>query len=196
MIFELLRRLWTAIKSAMMPILLALLALTTTGFAVQTVRIDGIHIWIVQIDGLKDKLATAESAMAQVKAAQAKAAEAQAAVNHAPAVISAQIAETSNADAEDYYARGRAAGLAYAAAHRVREACVASSGVGSDLSGADHPAPVDDRSGAASQLVAVTAADFGICTDNSSRLAKVRQDAQSLIDAGVAIKSDEQASTP
>ena len=58
--------------------------------------------------------------LAAVNAAQTVATENQIAVNHAPAAKSQAIAERSNADAPEYYARGRAAGLAYANAHRVR----------------------------------------------------------------------------
>ena len=127
--------------------------------------------------------------LAAMEAAQTVATENQIAVNHAPAAKSQAIAERSNADAPEYYARGRAAGLAYANAHRVRtEAC---SPVNPGLPGTDNPAPVNDRSGPDASMVALSRADFDVLTGNSLRLAKVQQDAQSLIDAGVAIPAVE-----
>jgi hypothetical protein len=51
------------------------------------------------------------------------------------------------------------------------------------------PAPLDDRSGDPAAVVALSRADFDLCTDNSARLAKVHQDALALIAQGVAIAS-------
>jgi hypothetical protein len=127
--------------------------------------------------------------LAAMEAAQVTATENQIAVNHAPAVKSQAIAERSNADAPEYYARGRAAGLAYANAHRVRsEAC---SPVNPGLPGTDSPAPVNDGPGEVADMVALSRADFDTLTGNSLRLAKVQQDSQALIDAGVAIPAVE-----
>jgi len=123
--------------------------------------------------------------LAAMEAAQTVATENQIAVNHAPAAKSQAIAERSNADAPEYYARGRAAGLAYANAHRMRaEAC---GPVNPGLPGTDNPAPLDDGTGTVADMVALSRADFDLLTGNSLRLAKVQQDSQSLIDAGVAV---------
>ena len=130
----------------------------------------------------------AQAEVAAMKAASKAATVAQIAVNRAPAAKSQAIAEKSNADAQDYYVKGRAAGIAYAASHGVRGACIPAS---ANLPGTDHASPVNDRSGAAPGMVAVTRADFDTLTSNSLRLAKVQQDAEALIDAGVAIKSTE-----
>ena len=124
-----------------------------------------------------------------MEAAQVTATENQIAVNHAPAAKSQAIAERSNADAPEYYARGRAAGLAYANAHRVRaEAC---GPVNPGLPGTDNPAPLDDGTGTVADMVALSRADFDLLTGNSLRLAKVQQDSQALIAAGVAIPAVE-----
>lgn len=127
--------------------------------------------------------------LAAMQAAQVTATENQIAVNHAPAAKSQAIAERSETDATEYYAKGRAAGLAYANAYPVRakEGCASNP----DLPGTDNPAPHDDGQGDAADMVALSRADFDTLTGNSLRLAKVQQDAQSLIDAGVAIPAVE-----
>lgn len=121
-----------------------------------------------------------------VQSAQTKAADEQAAVNHVPAAKSQAIAEKSNAEAPAYYEEGRRAGLAYADAHRVRVSCP----IGDpDLPGTDSPAKVDDGAGSAPGMVALSQTDFDTLTGNSLRLAKVQQDASSLIEAGVAVSA-------
>ena len=131
---------------------------------------------------------TAQEELAAMKRASVEAGKAQAAVNHAPAAKSQAIAEKSNADAQDYYAKGRAAGLAYADAHRVPRPCPPCP---ANLPGTDHAKQGDDGPGIAPDMVAVSRSDFDILTGNSLRLAKVQADSQALIDAGVAIKSAE-----
>jgi uncharacterized membrane protein len=143
-------RLWAAIRS---PAVLAILALA---LGWQTLRIEGLH-WTLSIaglrlpviarDGLRDRLATAQADLARVTAAQAQARADQAAANHHPAAVSARIAEISDAQASRYYAQGRAAGAAWAAAHSLHDACPARGPANPALPGADHPAPLDDRSG-------------------------------------------------
>lgn len=53
----LLARAWTALSAAitpiLMPILVGLLTLCAGGWAWQTARIDGLHIWPIKITGLK-----------------------------------------------------------------------------------------------------------------------------------------------
>lgn len=191
----LLARAWAWLSNLLAPVLVPLLlglsAICAGGWAWQTVRIEGFHLWFVKVDGLRKERDDALAALAAVKKAQPEAAKAQAAAIHAPAAASAQIAEKSNVDAQAYYERGRAAGAAYADAHRVRPTCPGSPFGTADLPGADHPASVDDRSSAASLDVAVSRADYDILVGNSLRLAKVHQDAQALIDAGVAVASSD-----
>lgn len=126
--------------------------------------------------------------LAAIRKAQDEAAQAQAAVNAAPAIKSEQIARQSDVDTQAYYDAGRRAGAAYANAHRVSRPCAP---VSADMSGPDSPAPVDDRTSVAPDMVAVSRQDFDLLTGNSVRLAKVQQDAQALIDAGVAVELPE-----
>ena len=125
---------------------------------------------------------------AKIRPATAKATEAQIVVNHAPAAKSQTIARQSDDQAKDDYAASRAAGLAYANGHRVRDAVCP---VGRpDLPGENHPVASDDRSGEAADMVALSQADFDLLRANSTRLAKVQADAEALIAAGVAVPSD------
>lgn len=126
-----------------------------------------------------------EERIDRVGKAQSAAGKLQATVNQFPVLQSKAIAEKSDADSQSYYEAGRRAGLAYADAHRVRAAtCPAGA---ADLSGADRPVPLDDGPGETADMVAVTRADFDLLTGNSLRLAKVHQDADALIAAGVAV---------
>lgn len=128
-------------------------------------------------------------ALAKVKAAQPIAEAAQIAANHAPAAKSQTIAEKSNDDAKDYYEAGRRAGAAYADAHRLPAAKAACAPGRAYLPGTDHVAALDDGPGSAPVMVAVARTDFDTLTGNSLRLAKVHQDAEALIAAGVAVPS-------
>lgn len=123
--------------------------------------------------------------LTKVRKASQQALQAQIEANHRPAVISAQIAETSNVESKEYYERGRRAGIEYAAAHRVRGEAGSAGGVAS-VPGTDQAAEKHDGSGQLADMVAVTRADFDTLTGNSLRLAKVHQDAAELIAAGVA----------
>lgn len=158
---------------------LAALALLTCAIVLAWLLVDRAN--------LRADLATARADLAKVKDAQPAARDAQAAVNHQPAAVSATIAEISDAQASAYYERGRAAGAAYAAAHRVRASCPTGQPGHADLPGADHAATVDDRSGDTAEMVAIPQADYDNLTGNSLRLAKVHQDAQTLIDKGAAV---------
>lgn len=173
--------------------------------AVQTLRIGGLILrpelgpirWtLIDMQGWKPRALAAEQALAdlkaQIKAAQPKAAAAQAAVNHEPAARSAAIAKASYHDAQGYYEKVRAAAAVYAAAHRVAglraSAGTAHGGAShADLPGADHAAKVDDGPGGSAGMVAVSKPDFDKLTNAAGRLAKVHQDAQSLIAAGAAV---------
>ncbi len=129
-----------------------------------------------------------KTTIAAVKTGRKAATAAQIEVNHAPAAKSAIIAGKSNEDAKDYYAEGRRAGLAYAAAHRVPGPApcpVRDPG----LPGSDHAPAIDDGSGVTPGMVAVSQADFDLLTGNSTRLAKVHQDAEALIADGIAVES-------
>lgn len=124
---------------------------------------------------------------ARIALATAKATADQIAANHAPAATSRQIAETSRVQSETYYEEGRRAGLAYAAAHRVRPEAIGCPVSVPGVPGTDRVAAVDDRPGETPGLVAVTQADFDLLVSNSIRLAQVHQDADALIASGVAV---------
>jgi len=128
--------------------------------------------------------------IAAMESAQKTAAHDQGTVNHFPVLQSKAIAEKSDADAASYYEAGRRAGAAYAAAHPAAERvrCPAAAAGPADLPGANRPAPVDDRPGDTADMVAVSRADFDLLTHNSLRLAKVPQDANTLIEAGAAVE--------
>ncbi|WP_343609380.1 hypothetical protein [Novosphingobium sp.] len=173
--------------------------------AVQTIRIGGLILrpelgpirWtLIDLQGWQPRALAAEKALAdlqaQIKAAQPKAAAAQAAVNHQPAARSAAIAKASDHDAQPYYEKVRAARDAYAAAHPAGGVLRASEAAGgrpghADLPGTDRAASIHDGPGGPADMVAVSKLDFDKLTNAAGRLAKVHQDAQALIDAGVAV---------
>lgn len=124
---------------------------------------------------------------ARIALATAQATAAQIAVNHAPAAKSQTIAENSRDQSQAYYDEGRRAGLAYAAAHRVRPEAVGCPVSASGVPGTDRAATVDDGPGAAADMVALSQADFDLLVSNSTRLAQVHQDADALIASGVAV---------
>jgi hypothetical protein len=155
-------RLWGAMRS---PAVLAILPWPCPRAGLG-VRIEGLHgslsvaglrLRLIDHAGFKDRLAQAQADLARITAAQAKASADQAAANHQPAALAARIAEISDAQAAEYYARGRAAGAAWAAAHSLRAACPASGAADPALPGAAPPAPLDDRSGDPAAVVALSA---------------------------------------
>ena len=171
----------------------ALLAVLACG--VLMLRIEGLHITFhagsfqfrfIHFDGLKDRAERAEAALQAARKAAAEARAAQAAANHQPAHISRAIAEASDAQSNEYYEKGRAAAAAYAAANSVRSACPEGGTGGPGLSGADRATAQHDSPGDLTEMVALSRADFDQLTGYGLRLAQVHQDAQALIDAGVA----------
>lgn len=83
-----------------------------------------------------------------------------------------------------------AAGDAYARSNRVRTQAVKGPGPKPADAKAD-PASRDDRSGADSEMVAVTPADFDILVSNTIRLDTVQRQAEALIASGVAVREAE-----
>lgn len=61
--------LWASIKAAKMAITLAVIGTLLLLLAVQTVRIEGIRIWPINVDGMKAKVARAEAAEIAARAA-------------------------------------------------------------------------------------------------------------------------------
>jgi hypothetical protein len=197
MIWSLLAPLWQAIKAPRAIAGLVIIGALILALLVQTVRIDGlrlIHIhvwkvdtWLIDFEGWKPAVEARNKQIAAMIAAQKTATTAQIAANHEPAAKSQTIAENSRDQSQAYYDEGRRAGLAYAAAHRVRPEAVGCPVSAPGVSGADRAAAVDDGPGDASDMVALSQADYGLLVSNSNRLAKVHQDADALIAAGVAV---------
>ena len=126
-----------------------------------------------------------------MKAAQAGATKAQADANHKPAADSQAIARQSDAQAPDYYADAASAAAAHVVRVRAAPCPISPAGV----PGPDPVAPIDDRSGGPTAVVP----DAPVCRPKAdddkfiaaaSRLAKVHQDAEALIAAGVAVPDD------
>lgn len=177
MIWSLLAPLWQAIKT---PRILAGIAgvLLVGGllFAVSHYR-SRVH----ELEALR------KADAARIALATAQATTAQIAVNHEPAAKSQTIAENSRDQSKAYYDEGRRAGLAYAAAHRVRPEAPGCPIGAPGVPGADRVVAIDDGPGDAPGMVAVAQADFDLLVSNSTRLAQVHQDAQALIASGVAV---------
>lgn len=155
--------------------------------AVLSIRSDGLHVGFIQIDGLKDRASHAEAALAAIKDDQGKATAAQAAVNHQPAQVSRAVAEASDVQSKNYYEQGRAATAVYAAANSVRRACPEGRASGPGVPGTDRPAAQHDGAGDAAEMVAVSRADLDRLSGLALRVAQVREDAQAMIAAGVAV---------
>ena len=155
---------WQWLTASLIHFVAFLLALSLTG-----------NIWLLERGNrYRDKLAS-------IRPAQAKATAAQVAVNHQPAAISAAIAKVSDAQAPAYYRSvSDAADL-----HRLRAnpACGASP---AGLSGADHPAALDDRSAGSPELVSRPKTDDDLLIAAAARAAKMHQDALDLIAKGAA----------
>lgn len=138
------------------------------------------YLWLLRAE--RRAVDALDAFKAETVAAQAKATANQVAVNHVPAILSKAVSERSNNEAPAYYAAVRAA------ADRVRvvrQSCSSAA----DLPGANHSAPLNDGPGLDPLMVSVPADEYNHFVDNTARLAKVRQDAQTLIVAGVAVKS-------
>ena len=125
--------------------------------------------------------------IAAVKAAQPLAEAAQIAANHAPAAQSQTLAETSNDTAPAYYDAVRGAVAARTTIVRKDAVCPSRD---SDLPGADHAPPIDDRPAAVASMVSRAKADDDLIVAAAGRASQMHADAQALIDAGVAVPSD------
>ncbi|WP_317973695.1 hypothetical protein [Novosphingobium pituita] len=150
---------WLTADACRMALVAAVLAL-----GAQTVRIEGLHLGVkvgpislhvVSLTGLRQRTATAESALAQVEKAQAQAGQAQAAANHEPAAISAEIARISDAASGDYHAAVEHAAALHAApaprasGHSCAPGAGAVSGAAHHDDGSLHPGPAQGSGGAA-----------------------------------------------
>lgn len=154
-------RVWELVRAY--PLYCVLIAL----LALQTARIEGIHIWFVGFDGLKSELATARQTIKDMTA-KAKAARAS----------SVTIAKESDKAHETRVADNRSATVRYIDNHRVRpQACPATSEVEDTRLPEATPAPA---------IVAVSEADVQICAANYSYALSAFEWAAKLREQGLA----------
>jgi hypothetical protein len=171
------------------------------GLAVQTVRLDGLHITpkagpfhftLVSVEGWRPRAQTAETALAEVKAAQPKAEAAQAAENSKPAVITGAIAKEADAQTPDYLRRVAVA----AAAHAVPSVglCgarnVDGGAIQADLRGEDRVAQGDDDKAGSPDMVSVARADWEKLNAEAALRVQLYQVGQQWIAEGVAVADD------
>lgn len=155
------------------------LGITSTAFAialallvVQTVRIEGLHVWPISVAGWKARALDAERTIAEIEKAQDEALTAAVEARDQAEADYRNLAERIDRDAEDVRQDAMADAERYIAAHRVR--CPAAGGA----AGGPAPAAEDHRTGDgegpgaateldAAGLVAVLAEDVLICTANT-----------------------------
>lgn len=186
----------------------------------QTVRIEGLHLGarigpislrLINVTGLRQRAATAEAELAQVKKAQTQASDAQAAANHQPAAISAAIARTSDADAADYRATVERAAALHAApavlgaghlcpsgagavpgdadhdGNGVRAGAAQGSGRAAAMPGADPAAQGNDDPARSSGMVSVARTDWEKLNAEAALRAQLYQVGQEWIAQGIAV---------
>lgn len=186
MIASLLASLWSRISGILapilMPVLIGLLALCAGGWAWQTARIDGFHVWPIKIVGLRKERDDALATVTSVKQAQVVAAQkAQQAIAATEASYKAQ-AEQKDQEYHDEMDSARALASRYIASHRVQPKA-AQGGAGSTITASQGgSAKGVVGPGAPSDMVAVTPDDVQICTENTVRLQSAHDWAAGLND--------------
>lgn len=169
----------------------ALAVLLGIGVTTQTIRIEGINLWPLRIEGFKAANARLTLDLDRVKEATELAdAKARAAKVAAEAEYQRK-AEETDAKYQVQLAdmRGRAA--RYADAHRVRPQAVAGARGRAAAPAEGQRAEGADRSGSDAELVAVTRADFDTLTENTLRLQQAHEWACGLVGEGCAAESGE-----
>lgn len=156
----------------MLAIITALLAL----LAVQTIRIEGLKIWPVTVEGWKPKAAHLQNTLDQIEAAQTAATEKAKAEKLLREQQSREQAQRIDDDEKKIRSDAMASAERYIAAHRVRLPTIASAAGGAitptedystQSSNGANPAPLMDE-------VAVATDDVRICTENTTRLEAAR----------------------
>lgn len=168
------------------------LAIAMLTFAVvQTVRIEGLTIWPLKIEGYAAANARLKADLEAVLVAQLQARQAQDAADLETAARYRALAKESENEHREAVAVVQSAADRYAGAHRVRPCPAASGASGPGPAGVpDNPAPSDSASGDAG-MVAVTRPDFDKLTNGPPLQAAERGwFLQSLIDAGYAVVGD------
>ena len=161
----------------------ALAGLLFIGFATQTIRIEGLRIWPLSIEGFKSENVRIRLDLDAIKTAQEmaehkwKAQIAQHELDNRKIIQGVRNEERKKAQL--------AAAAAYADRNRLRSQTRHRKAGSAGNPQAD-PAPRNDGPGADAELVAVTRGDFDTLVGNTIRLETVREQAQALVDAGLA----------
>lgn len=155
------------------------LGLTSTAFAIalgllvmQTVRIEGLHIWPLSVTGWKARALDAERTIRDIEKAQEDALAAAVAAREQAEADYQSLAERIDRNAEDARQDAMADAERYIAANRVRCPAIGGSAGGAAPGAEDHRAGDGEGPGAAAELdgvdrVAVMAEDVRICTVNT-----------------------------
>jgi len=178
-----------------------LLVLTTLGFGIQTIRIDGFHIrpnlglfkfTLVSIDGYKEINLKLTNALAERERLEKVARQDQATVNQQSAIISRQLAETTNETHPVSSAQIKDAIAVYASTHRAPE-CVRGPGSSvldgkASVRGPDSPTPSGDQSNVAPRMVVISEDELNHWANNTKDLDELRTYLKGLIDRGIAVR--------
>lgn len=158
----------------------------------QTARIEGF-LWF---DGLKDKLAKAETTIAQMELASKQARAAQIAANMATEARYRAESEKTDADYRKALEGALRAADRYALGHRVRPDCSRSPGPA--IAAPENPTPPDnDGPGPMPDMVAVPRPEFEDFVANTIRLDQIVNGyGKGLIEEGLAVKPVTAADIP
>ncbi len=154
--------------------------------AVQTVRIEGLRLWPLSIEGYAAANARLAGDIERIKDAQDEALAKAVAARNAAENQSAELARKADQDDKTIDdLRAGAARFAAARAYRLRPEAA-----GGPASGAAAPAesgPAPDRDGPGADAVVLTRPEYDELVSNSLRLERVRQWGESLITRGLAV---------
>ncbi len=163
------------------------LGLTSTAFAialallvVQTVRIEGLHVWPLSVTGWKARALDAERAITDIEKAQDDALAAAIAAREQAEADYRNLAERIDRNAEDARQNAMADAERYIAANRVRCPAIGGPAGGTAPAAQDHRAGDGEGPGAAAELdeagrVAVPVNDIRICTANTLQAEAARR---------------------
>lgn len=174
-----LRGIWAALIALAFAIALALLA-------VQTVRLEGLKIWPLHIEGWKPKAERLQGELDRIKAAQLVAQQKAIAAKAKAEADYRDLAGRIDTDAKQAHDSAMADAERYIAAHRVRGQAAGSSAGRTVTAAEDHSASGGQSPGAAPVVdeVAVSPDDVRICTTNTIQAETARQWAIDLETSG------------
>lgn len=171
-----------AFKAIWFAVIAALFA-TVLGFAiVQTVRLEGLKVWPIELEGWKPRAERLQRELDAVPVAQIQARAKAEAAKSAAETTYRTIAQEADDDAQTEERRELAAADRYIAGHRVRAQGPADRGSGAGAPAGDRSSSDGEEAGGAAELddpgtardfaaggdlVAITAEDLKICTVNT-----------------------------